>query len=158
MSTIFLSPFKLSGGQAWKQKTVKGRLTVASLGIIQVLAVLVGAVIAGEALVLLVGMVFLSPRPNPWLTYKNLSNLILDLVCGTGLIGFALTGRGASRNEMLLFFALITLGFNAYREWEYLAKRRPRFLSTFPLFVFNNIKLLFILVVGGLAFSNLLMQ
>jgi hypothetical protein len=130
---------------------------MASLELVKCLAVLSGILLIGEALVLLVGMVFLSPRPNPWVTFQNVSILILDLFFGAGLILFSLFYRTAARDPILLLITMITLVIHGFREWEYFARSNQanRFLINLPLFVLNNVKLLGLLLVGGLALNGL---
>lgn len=49
----------------------------------QVITGLVGVMIVGEALALLVGLGWLSRWQSPWLSWKNLTLLVLDLIAGT---------------------------------------------------------------------------
>jgi hypothetical protein len=131
---------------------------MASLELVKCLAVLFGIVLIGEALVLLVGMVFLTPRPNPWVTGQNVIILVLDLIFGACLIGFSLSYRGIATDQVLLFVTIAALMLHGFREWEYFARaNKPnRFLMNIPLFILNNIKLFGLLLVGGLALNGLM--
>lgn len=111
-----------------------------------------GALVAGEALALLVGMYVLSPRPNAWLTGLNAFWIGFDLVCGVGLVRLALVGGGGWAGALML--ALVVLGAHVYRDWEYFAPAvSERFLANLPLFVMNNVKLL-----GLVAMSSLILR
>ena len=56
-----------------------------------ILTLLAGAVIAGEALVLFMGMYLLNGEDNPWKSPKNNFFLIIDILSGTALIILVLT-------------------------------------------------------------------
>ena len=54
---------------------------------LKIVAIITGVLVAGEALALLVGMVVLSPHPNPWISPRNIFWFGLDIVCGASLKG-----------------------------------------------------------------------
>ncbi len=56
-------------------------------GFLKIVAIVTGVLVAGEALALLVGMVVLSPHPNPWISPRNIFWFGLDIVCGASLKG-----------------------------------------------------------------------
>ena len=49
-------------------------------GFLKIVAIITGVLVAGEALALLVGMVVLSPHPNPWISPWNIFWFGLDIV------------------------------------------------------------------------------
>ena len=56
-------------------------------GFLEIVAIITGILVAGEAMALLVGMVVLSPHPNPWISPRNIFWFGLDIVCGASLKG-----------------------------------------------------------------------
>jgi hypothetical protein len=120
------------------------------LPLLRVSAFLIGLVILGEALALLVGMHILSEHGNPWISFQNDFLLGVDIVTGSALMYLAMV-NGRIDQSNLAYFA-VTLAFlaHAYREWEYLIKSPTRFCINSPLFMFNNVKLigLVVLILG----------
>lgn len=106
-----------------------------------VVTLVTGLFIAGEALALLVGMHFSSEGDKTWITFKNDLFLVLDIVLGLGLVYLALAHRGAAWPYALYVLAGLALLTHGYREWEYLAGADNAFCATTPLFVVNNLKL-----------------
>ena len=104
--------------------------------------------IFGEALALLVGMIFLSGSENSWLSYKNNVVIALDLFAGAVLIHLAAQGN-LDPIDVIVFWGSVHLTFAAhlYREWEYLAKLANAFCANVPLFVLNNVKLIGLVLV-----------
>jgi hypothetical protein len=100
-----------------------------------------GLFIAGEALALLVGMHFSSQSDKSWVSVKNNLFLALDILAGLGLVFLALVQRGAAWPYALYALAGLALLTHGYREWEYLAGTDNAFCATTPLFVVNNLKL-----------------
>ena len=107
----------------------------------KLLTLVTGAVVAGEALALLVGMHVLSRGDNAWMSIKNDLFLALDIVAGVGLVVVALAHRGAVWPYAFMFLAGLALLTHAYREWEYLAGASNPFCANAPLFVVNTLKL-----------------
>jgi hypothetical protein len=66
-----------------------------------------GAVVAGEAVALVLGTRTFGARPNPWNTRKNRALLGLDLVTGTVLLWLALAVGEHSRTPAL--YVVVTL-------------------------------------------------
>ena len=121
------------------------------IALFKVVTLLTGSAIAGEAIALLVGMVMLSPQPNSWITWRNILLLILDIICGIGMIGLMLLWRGNFRNILLSGLVVIAFSSHAYRDWEYfLSKTDDRFLINNPLFVLNNVKLIGVVVIAAI--------
>jgi hypothetical protein len=102
---------------------------------------LTGAVIAGEALALLVGMHVLSHGDDAWVSVKNDLFLALDIVTGLGLVYLALAPGGAAWPYAFSVLAGLALLTHGYREWEYLARASNPFCANGPLFAVNNLKL-----------------
>jgi hypothetical protein len=99
------------------------------------LAILTGLLIAGEALVLAVGMHVLSPGGNPWISLKNDLFLALDVLTGLGLVVVAATTRRVAPSGILYALVLISAIAHGYREWEYLVGASNAFCANAPLFV-----------------------
>ena len=112
---------------------------------------LTGLVLTGEALALLVGMHFLSDGDNPWLSFKNDSFLVLDIVAGLGLAYLALAHRGPVRPHALDFLVGLALLTHGYRDWEYLARAANPFCANAPLLAVNNLKILGLLAIVAIG-------
>jgi hypothetical protein len=112
---------------------------------------LTGAVIAGEALALLVGMHVLSGGDNDWVSTKNDLFLALDIVAGLCLVFLALAHREGVWPYALGFLGGFALLTHAHREWEYLTGASNAFCANAPLFVVNSLKLAGLLAILALG-------
>ncbi len=112
---------------------------------------LVGLLIFGEACALLVGMHFLSSRSNPWISLKNDLFLGVDIITGLGLLFCAVAAAGTAPGVAAYIFLAAAALTHGYRLWEYAAGAANRFCINLPLFVFNDIKLVGVLIVAGAA-------
>lgn len=123
--------------------------------LIKLLGLLTGTVVAGEALALLVGMVFLSPKGNPWISTKNSVLLGLDILTGLGMVVLIVLLH--RMDVIYLFYGCVLLSIltHGYREVEYLVRAGNPFCINTPLFIVNSIKLAGLVVIG-LAMRELL--
>ena len=122
-----------------------------NIGLFKTVTIITGVLVAGEALALLAGMYFLSPRPNAWISALHTGMIILDILCGAGLIILILLKASSLRNGLLLTTGLVSFAAHIYREWEYLASPTAnRFLTNTPLFVVNNVKLIGLILIAGI--------
>lgn len=110
-----------------------------------------GLLIFGEACALLVGMHFLSSRSNPWISLKNDFFLCVDAITGLGLIICAVTAASIAPGAAAYILLAAAALSHAYRLWEVAAGAANRFCINLPLFVFNDIKLVGVLIVAGAA-------
>jgi hypothetical protein len=108
---------------------------------------LISLLIGGEALTLLIGMHFLSERPNLWISIKNDFLLLLDLVTALGLFLIVMMNKDVFASNAFYVFALVSLLSHGYRGWEYLACVQNKFCINVPLFIINDLKLLGLLIV-----------
>jgi hypothetical protein len=106
-----------------------------------IVTLVTGLFIAGEALALLIGKHFSSEGDDSWISVKNNLFLALDILAGLGLVYLALAQRGAAWPYALYSLAGLALLTHGYREWEYLAGTDNAFCANTPLFVVNNLKL-----------------
>jgi hypothetical protein len=116
---------------------------------LRALTMLTGSMIAGEALALVVGMHFLSPSGNPWISLKNDLFLGLDVIVGLGLAIVAALSRRTLPSGILYVLVFLSAVAHGYREWEYLFRAGNAFCANTPLFVLNNLKLIGLLVVAA---------
>lgn len=100
-----------------------------------------GLFIAGEALALLAGKHFSSEGDDSWISVKNNVFLALDILAGLGLVYLALAHQGGTWTYAFYFLVGLALLTHGYREWEYLAGTDNAFCANTPLFVVNNLKL-----------------
>jgi hypothetical protein len=100
--------------------------------------ILLGVLLAGEALALWVGMRSARQAGADWNWKKNSLFVYLDLTCGLVL----LLGMALKLPEFFfwLVFAAVVAS-HAYREYEYLSLRQQPFCSNLALFILNNLKL-----------------
>ena len=137
-------------------KAMLPTLSGSGVQLLKVVGFITGSVIAGEALALLVGMFLLSPRPNSWITWRNILFLGLDIVCGVGMIVLMLIRRDFFGYIFLSALVLIAFSSHVYREWEYFASSTiHRFLINLPLFVLNNVKLVGIIAMAGIMLMSI---
>lgn len=112
-----------------------------------IVTLVTGLFIAGEALALLVGMHFSSESDKSWISVKNDLFLALDILAGLGLVYLALAHRGVVWTYAFYFLTGLALLTHGYREWEYLAGTDNAFCANTPLFVVNNLKLAGLVVI-----------
>jgi hypothetical protein len=118
--------------------------------VLKLVTVSTGLVVAGEALVLLVGMHFLSGSDNPWNSLKNDLLLTLDILAGTVLIVLALS---SGLNGPWPWGAVgVALLAHLWRDVEYLAYFDNPFCINLPLFVVNNLKIVGLIAILLLLF------
>ena len=114
-----------------------------------------GLVTAGEAAALLIGMVALSPRPNPWLTWLNLAWAALDLVGGAGVVWGCLALRGLAPGRWLPGLIGVLVVTHLYRAWEYFARSGgSHYLVNAPLAWVNLVKLAGLIVLFYLVLES----
>ena len=114
---------------------------------LQVVTILVGVIVAGEAAALAVGMHLVKKSESPWISLKNDLLLALDVVVGLALILIAFDGGNLIEPIWFSIFVVIGLLTHIYRIWEYLAGRETPFCGNRPLFIFNNIKFFGLLLI-----------
>lgn len=111
------------------------------MDIIDYVYMVVGILVAGEALALYVGLFIIGKARSVWITPKNTRYLIAD-----GLTGIVIL-PGIIWNGTLWFavlsavFILPSLVFHFQRTFDYLMKRKLAFCANQGLFVVNNLKL-----------------
>jgi hypothetical protein len=119
-----------------------------TLNLVRILPILTGALLTGEAIALLVGMRWLSPGGNPWISVKNDLFLGLDIAAGTGMIYLAVALEALPGSGLFRGLVLVSLLAHGYRDWEYLVSAGNRFCTNGPLFVVNNVKLAGLLAIA----------
>ncbi len=124
-------------------------MTLASF--LRTVSLLTGLVIVGEAAALIVGMRFLSPQPNPWLTSRNTLLLATDLLFGSVMLYSSAAQGQSAPSALFLEAAMAALAFHGYREWESLINLPDRFCLNTPLFAVNTVKTLCLLVLCALG-------
>ena len=108
----------------------------------QVLSLITGILVSGEAIILLVVMLLISPRPNKWNTMRNTNTLFIDLAFGALLILHAI-----EPNPFIQLSVLALIATHGYRELEYLFKKSENmFIINQPLFAANTIKLISLVI------------
>jgi hypothetical protein len=125
------------------------------LSFLRIITVLTGALIAGEALALTIGMYFMGSREDPWVS-RNTLFLVMDVVIGFSLIYLGLAARDVDTLTIFYLLAIMALITHGYREWEYFADVDHKFCFNIPLFVVNNLKLLGLVIIsiGGLILKR----
>jgi hypothetical protein len=106
-----------------------------STDVLNLLTTVIGMLVAGEALMLWIGVVVRNPD-SPWVTKAVRILLVLDIVSGAAL------AASADSSLLIVPAAAVILATHAYRAWEYLSDQPERFCFNLRLFVFNLIKLL----------------
>ena len=122
------------------------------------LIVITGLVVFGEALAFLVGMHILSKRDNLWTSLKNDVFLATDIIAGLVLVYFALKSDNVFAPAILWTVTIILITSHGYRDAEYFLDLENKFCSNMPLLIFNNVKLvgllvILIVVLGGRLFK-----
>ncbi len=98
-----------------------------------------GAVTAGEALALLIGMNLTDQ--SEWAKIKNNGLALVDLVTGVALVYFLFALGDLGGFVMFYVLLAVILVSHGYREWEYVTDQPVKFCANAPLFVMNSVKL-----------------
>jgi hypothetical protein len=114
---------------------------------LQVVTILVGVIVTGEATALAIGMHLIKKSDSPWVSLKNDLLLALDVVVGLALILIAFDGGTLIQPIWFSIFITIGLLTHIFRIWEYLGGRQTPFCGNRSLFIFNNIKFIGLLVI-----------
>lgn len=114
---------------------------------LQVVTILVGLVVAGEAAALAIGMHIIKKSESPWISLKNDLLLAFDVVVGLVLILLAIDAENFPQPLWFPLFVAIGLITHIFRIWEYLAGRNSTFCGNRPLFIINNIKFIGLLLI-----------
>jgi hypothetical protein len=108
----------------------------------QIISLLLGLLIVGEAIMLLIGMYVISKKQNEWKTRFNTNTLLIDVAFGTIIIFNAI--ESMPYKVVAIVVLIIT---HLYREIEYFYKeKKNRFIFNLPLFIVNTIKLIGLIV------------
>lgn len=113
------------------------------------LVLVLGAIAAGEALALLIGMNL--PGPSEWSKVKNNGLALIDLVTGAALVYLLFTHRDLDGFPMFYVLLSVILTSHGYREWEYITDQPVKFCANTPLFIVNSVKLVGAVGVLGLS-------
>ncbi|MCP4543007.1 MAG: hypothetical protein GY832_38310 [Chloroflexi bacterium] len=104
------------------------------------LTFVLGAIVAGEALALLVGMNLTGQAE--WAKIKNNGLALVDMVTGAALVYLLFTQGDLGGFPMFYVFLFVILISHGYREWEYVTDQPAKFCANLPLFVMNSVKLI----------------
>ena len=115
------------------------------LNFLEIITLLTGALIAGEAFALTMGMYFLGSSQTSWIS-RNTLFLVLDVVVGFGLIYLAFATRDVDTWMIFYLLSVMALITHGYREWEYFANIEHKFCFNPPLFIVNNVKIIGLVV------------
>ncbi|MFX1277106.1 MAG: hypothetical protein ACFFBP_19375 [Promethearchaeota archaeon] len=112
--------------------------------------IILGLLVIGEATALLIGMNLAGTGGKEWLSIKNYIILIFDIM--TGLLIIPLIMNIFDKNSTIFLVILLISIFilHLYRDIEYFMPIINKFCINFPLFVFNNIKLILSLFCIGI--------
>ena len=110
-----------------------------------------GGVIAGESLLLLIGMNI--PSASDWVSIKNISFSISDILIGSYMIYAALYQSDLQNSWPFFLLTAIPLITQGYRDYEYLSRTPNAFCANTPLFVMNNVRLFGTALTMGLSVS-----
>ena len=104
-------------------------------------ALITGVLVAGEALLLLVGLRLPAEAALPWITPMNDTLLALDLVTGIGLVALALWVKEGRGEALLIGLAAVAVLTHGYRVWEVAAACANPFCANPVLAIMNVVKL-----------------
>jgi hypothetical protein len=104
----------------------------------QIISLLLGLLIVGEAIMLLIGMYGINKKSSEWKTRFNTNTLLMDIAFGLIIIFNAIEKMPFI--EVAVGALIIT---HLFREIEYFYKeKKNRFIFNFPLWVVNTVKLI----------------
>lgn len=110
-----------------------------------IIALIVGLLTFGEALLLFTASAILKKIDGSWLTTTNRLILLSDIAVGGIILNYAL-GFGI---VLILPFVIIGIVTHVFRSAEYFYNNHTRFLFNKALFAVNMVKLLGLFVVFG---------
>jgi hypothetical protein len=97
------------------------------------------SVIAGESLLLLIGMNI--PSQSEWVSAKNVSFAISDILLGGYLIYTALFQQNLQNSPLYYSLSSLLLLTHGYRDYEYLTNTSNSYCANKPLFILNNVRM-----------------
>ena len=109
--------------------------------LLRITALLTGAVMAGEAAALVIGMRPLGAPSNPLASPNNDLLLALHILAGLALVWVAWFNPNAAQSNVYWKLTVAALLSPGFRDWELLTTWSNPFLFNKPLFVVNNLKL-----------------
>ena len=146
-ATVGIVVLVCSVGSAYAEPT--GADMVNSWTLQRSLAGAAGAIAAGEALLLLIGMNV--PQPTAWSTPSNIGLALSDVLVGGALVALVSIDRDAPSQPWFYVLSSLLVVTHTYREVEYFIGVDQPFAANTPLFVLNNLKLA--LAAGGITLS-----
>ena len=104
----------------------------------QILSLVLGLIVVGEAVLLFIGMYLPGKKENEWKNRFNLNTLLIDLTFGLIII------FNAFEHMPLVIIAILALIVtHLYREIEYFKKtKKSRFITNGLLFAVNTVKII----------------
>lgn len=114
---------------------------------LQVVTLIVGIIVAGEATALAIGIHIVKKSDSPWVSLKNDLLLALDVVVGLVLILMVFGSEKFPPPVWFPIFVSIGLITHIFRIWEYLSDRTSSFCGNRSLFILNNLKFVGLLLV-----------
>jgi len=123
---------------------------------LQVVTLIVGIVVAGEATALAIGIHIVKKSNSSWVSLKNDLLLALDVVVGLVLILMVFGSENFPPPVWFPVFVSIGLITHIFRIWEYLSDRTSSFCGNRSLFILNNLKFvgLLLILIWGLIISR----
>ncbi len=104
----------------------------------QIISLLLGILIVGEAILLFIGVYVIGEKENEWKTGFHANTLLMDIAFGMIIIFNAI--ENMPFKEVAIGALIIT---HLFREIEYFYKEKEnRFIFNFPLWIVNTVKLL----------------
>ena len=110
----------------------------------------VGAIVAGEALALIIGMLIIKKGNSPWNIARNRKYLYADLFIGIVLILNSNFNENLWYTIVVAISIIVAIATHFFRVGEYLLKKPNAFCANTALFVVNNLKLVLLF---GLLFA-----
>ena len=103
-----------------------------------ILSLVLGILIVGEAILLFIDIYLLSKKHNEWKTTFNNNTLLMDIAFGTLIIG-----NSFEKISIIIVGIVVLIITHLYREIEYIKKdKKDKFIFNLPLFIINSIKLI----------------
>ncbi|MFP4458204.1 MAG: hypothetical protein ACLFSQ_01305 [Candidatus Zixiibacteriota bacterium] len=100
-----------------------------------------GALIAGEAIALSLGKVFISDGTGDWLDPKNSALLVSDVFVGSGLVYLSFQDSKLHANKWYWITTIVSFATHFFRQYEYKLDGENAFCSNEGLYALNYIKL-----------------
>ncbi|MBD3405326.1 MAG: hypothetical protein GF411_04205 [Candidatus Lokiarchaeota archaeon] len=124
--------------------------------VIDILIIILGLVVAGEAIALFLGSSLSGFERQTWQTIPNITFLVFDIITGVAIVFLTIAKKELTNYPLVLStFIVVIIITHLLRDIEFLIDTVEKFIANTPLLVVNNLKLIIAIFLLIAEFLNL---